>query len=290
METAWDILHKAFGDPTRIIKHKKQALRSLGRCPASEIKGTNNYKEVVSWLVQLESLLLDIITLGKNNSEFEDAAFSREFSNEILGLCPEMLRLDLAKCKGSKDVLLENYKLEISAYREVQQTLANRVTEPPKTHRQEGKQSQKSGLSATPAFKPPRTYNDCRVCQTLEKDGDTDNIYENHIHNYPTGCPRYVKMNIQQRIDICRKSKICMKCHDPSYFEGSIYTALQGQPVAYLLDPIRATMPQDRPGSLKARHTAALIAWIMSLNGIAPSDAELPEDYERLASMILPEV
>ena len=84
--------------------------------------------------------------------------------------------------------------------------------------------------------------------------------------------------------------RYCAKCHDPSYFEGSIYTALQGQPVAYLLDPIRATMPQDRPGSLKARHTAALIAWIMSLNGIAPSGAELPEDYERLASMILPEV
>jgi hypothetical protein len=47
-------------------------------------------------------------------------------------------------------------------------------------------------------------------------------------------------------------------------------------------------MPQDRPGILKPRHTAALIAWIMSLNGVTPSDVELPEDYERLSGMILP--
>ena len=82
--------------------------------------------------------------------------------------------------------------------------------------------------------------------------------------------------------------RYCTKCHDATYFAGALYTAVQGQPVAYLLDPIRATMPQDRPGTLKPRHTAALIAWIMSLNGITPSDVELPEDYGRLSSMILP--
>jgi len=82
--------------------------------------------------------------------------------------------------------------------------------------------------------------------------------------------------------------RYCAKCHDKTYFAGSLYTAVQGQPVAYLLDPIRATMPQDRPGILKPRHTAALIAWIMSLNGVTPSDVELPEDYERLSGMILP--
>ena len=82
--------------------------------------------------------------------------------------------------------------------------------------------------------------------------------------------------------------RYCAKCHDTTYFAGSLYTAVQGQPVAYLLDPIRATMPQDRPGILKPRHTAALIAWIMSLNGVTPSEVELPEDYERLSGMILP--
>ena len=82
--------------------------------------------------------------------------------------------------------------------------------------------------------------------------------------------------------------RYCSQCHDRSYFEGSLYRAVQGQQAKYLLDPIQSTMPQDRPGTLKPRHMAALLAWIMSLNGVASGDKSLPKNYDQLSNLILP--
>merc|ERR1711954_131958 len=67
------------------------------------------------------------------------------------------------------------------------------------------------------AYKPPRRDENCRICNTLETEGDTENLYDDHIHNFPTGCPRYIKMTMKQRIEICRKAKMCLSCHDPEY-------------------------------------------------------------------------
>lgn len=83
-------------------------------------------------------------------------------------------------------------------------------------------------------------------------------------------------------------NRYCVKCHDNSYFEGALYDAVRGQRVEYLLDPIRMTMPQDRPGSLKPRHNAALLAWIMSLNGVSPGIEALTDDLEALKQLTFP--
>ena len=68
------------------------------------------------------------------------------------------------------------------------------------------------------AFDPPRRDPDCRICQTLEQHGDTEKIYEDHVHSFPTGCPRYIAMSIEQRNDTAAKAKLCMNCHEPKYF------------------------------------------------------------------------
>ena len=67
------------------------------------------------------------------------------------------------------------------------------------------------------AFRPPRRHEDCRICQELEKDGDTRNIYDDHLHSYPSGCPRYIQMTMKERVQICKRAKICLSCHDPDY-------------------------------------------------------------------------
>merc|ERR1711888_177078 len=67
------------------------------------------------------------------------------------------------------------------------------------------------------AYKPPRRDENCRICNMLETEGDTDNLYDDHIHNFPTGCPRYINMTMKQRADIARKAKLCLNCHDPEY-------------------------------------------------------------------------
>ena len=65
-------------------------------------------------------------------------------------------------------------------------------------------------------FKPPRRHEDCRICNQLNKNGDTRMLYDNHSSNFPTGCPRFIVMSIEERVKVCKDAKICIKCHDPS--------------------------------------------------------------------------
>ena len=87
-----------------------------------------------------------------------------------------------------------------------------------KQHASDGKDCLETHLIA---YKPPRRDVDCRICQQLEGEGDTINIYDNHLHNYPTGCPRYITMSIENRNKIARKAKFCLRCHDPAYINTS---------------------------------------------------------------------
>jgi len=80
--------------------------------------------------------------------------------------------------------------------------------------------SNQSGKVTQPSlamFKPPRRHEECRVCNHLSKKGDTRFLYDNHSSNYPTGCPRYIGMSIEERRELCKEAKICIKCNDPSY-------------------------------------------------------------------------
>jgi hypothetical protein len=67
------------------------------------------------------------------------------------------------------------------------------------------------------AYKPPRRDESCRVCNSLDGNGDTHQLYENHVHSFPTGCPRYVSMTVSQRLQIAVDAKLCLLCHDPEY-------------------------------------------------------------------------
>lgn len=53
-----------------------------------------------------------------------------------------------------------------------------------------------------------------------------------------------------------------------------------------LYDYIRRAMPQDRPGTLPADETYAVIAWILNRNGIVPDDARM--DAATLPEVVMP--
>ena len=67
------------------------------------------------------------------------------------------------------------------------------------------------------AYNSPRNDLDCRICQILESNGDTDSLYENHYSNFATGCPRYIVMSMEDRARVARLAKICLNCHNPDY-------------------------------------------------------------------------
>ena len=79
---------------------------------------------------------------------------------------------------------------------------------------------QSTGTTNSPVLvfhNPPINDPNCRVCQFLEKSGDTTQLYDNHVSNYPTGCPRFIMMCIDERLALCKKIRYCWSCLNPAY-------------------------------------------------------------------------
>ena len=81
---------------------------------------------------------------------------------------------------------------------------------------------------------------------------------------------------------------ICGECHVDDEFVGEAYMgSWSNVPVAELFDLITVTMPEDNPGSLLDAEYAAVIAYVLSLNGLPPGEDELPAAYEALQEILI---
>ncbi len=79
----------------------------------------------------------------------------------------------------------------------------------------------------------------------------------------------------------------CAKCHHHSYFQGAFLLAWQSQPVSALYDLIEMKMPEDRPGALKPREYAALLAYVFELNELPPGETKLSHDHDDMANILI---
>jgi alcohol dehydrogenase (cytochrome c) len=79
---------------------------------------------------------------------------------------------------------------------------------------------------------------------------------------------------------------VCSTCHGRNEFTGPIFALTwMEDPVANLYEFASTNMPQDAPGSLPPEDYAAVVAYLLQLNGRAPGDRALPADAAALASM-----
>jgi mono/diheme cytochrome c family protein len=89
----------------------------------------------------------------------------------------------------------------------------------------------------------------------------------------------------------------CQDCHGSSLdngefggppLKGAYFRGHWGSAnVSVLYGFLSATMPPDRPGALSPQTYASLIAFILSNNGYAPGDKELPVDPDAQQKMTL---
>jgi mono/diheme cytochrome c family protein len=74
---------------------------------------------------------------------------------------------------------------------------------------------------------------------------------------------------------------VCVECHLMSEeFTGTFLQSWNGATLAALYDVISTTMPQNRPGALKPREYADVLAYILSLNGVPAGATELSAQAE----------
>ena len=245
VSTAWEILKKAYGNPIKIIKQRKDALLKLGEMPSAKLRGEKDLRAQISWLIDLTIFLKELIDLGKKNSKYKNLVFSEDFAAQIRQNFPFNLSRKLRKCEGEGQEHFENMLDRIEEFRETAQEdqqdidiTKPTVSQPSRSSGNERRLGPAASFqnsndetddeeyldvspsfnSALVAYKPPRRDEKCRVCQQLDKEGDTYDLYDNHLHNYPSGCPRYIQMNIKERNRMCYEAKICMRCHDPEYY------------------------------------------------------------------------
>ena len=68
-------------------------------------------------------------------------------------------------------------------------------------------------VTADVYFGQPQRYDECRVCVHLSATSTNHpNLFENHLSNYPTGCPKFMEATMENRKTLIRKIKICQQC------------------------------------------------------------------------------
>ena len=91
VSTAWEILKKAFGNPIKIIKQRKDALLKLGEMPPDKTRGEKDLRAQISWFIDLTTFLKELIELGKKNSKYNNLTFSEDFAAQIRQIFPTFL-------------------------------------------------------------------------------------------------------------------------------------------------------------------------------------------------------
>ena len=236
-------LMKAFGSTSKVLKVRKEALTSSGKIP----RVTD--RNIVEWFIKLETAINDIIELAQANEGDEDVEFAL-YSNQIVKtiacLFPHHQGKKILAASGRGEIRLKNIKNLVSEWREEAQLWRDSQDEvevkPSQSSGPRKNVSNYAGRSRLPGspkrrrsgngvtsssvslnnflpsfFNPPRTHNDCRICQQLEADGDTRQLYSAHISSWATGCPRFISMSNKMREEIARKASFCLECLHPDY-------------------------------------------------------------------------
>ncbi len=87
----------------------------------------------------------------------------------------------------------------------------------------------------------------------------------------------------QARIGADAYAGMCTGCHTPASHAGEAFaSAWRGRPVSELYGFIRAAMPKNEPGSLTPDEYAAIVAYILKLNGMPAGRQPLPADSAAL--------
>lgn len=80
--------------------------------------------------------------------------------------------------------------------------------------------------------------------------------------------------------------RVCSACHDTGEFSGGRFRLTWvGQTTGDLFDAISTLMPEGDPGSLSPAEYAAVVAYLLSVNGYPAGEAQLPANLSALREM-----
>ena len=79
---------------------------------------------------------------------------------------------------------------------------------------------------------------------------------------------------------------VCAACHDTGEFSGGRFRiSWVGRPVGELFETISTLMPEADPGSLSRAEYAAIVAYLLQVNGYPAGDVALPTNVRALGQL-----
>lgn len=80
--------------------------------------------------------------------------------------------------------------------------------------------------------------------------------------------------------------RVCSACHDTGEFSGGRFRLTWvGQSAGDLFDTIATLMPEGDPGSLTPAQYAAVVAYLLQVNGYPAGESDLPTSLSALRAM-----
>ncbi len=80
---------------------------------------------------------------------------------------------------------------------------------------------------------------------------------------------------------------VCAECHMDDQFIGTFIKSWAGASVGDLFEEVSTKMPEDRPGSLRPRQYAQVLAYIFQLNGLPAGEVAMSSSIEKLREIII---
>ena len=210
----FEILEHACGDTMKVVTNRVENLMKVGPWPQEGSKDC--YTKQVRWIVKVQTLLQEIIDLADTDEALADVIYNKEKLAQILRLFPTFMVDKLAKIQGYKQ---EKYNKIIVKLDEMKAISQNRelVYGPSQTSQTQQKsppitEHQLPIPTGHINFQQPKKLSSCRICQVLQSQGDTSGLFEKHVSDYATGCPKFASLGTDERMVIAREAKLCVNC------------------------------------------------------------------------------
>ena len=213
IDEAFKRLSEAFGNPSKIMDFNLKSLVDLGMMPPDKLpNGQPNFAKKIEWLLKMEVILAKIIELSGRSSKLAHEAFSSSTYRKLWARFPTNVIDKLVKVPGEDAERMQGILDKITKLREHSQVMDDEcgsTTVP-------GKKTEPAKVTVEVFFRSAQRFDDCRVCTHIEATtGAQPGLYENHLSNYATGCPKFIEASTEFRKNIANKIKLCRQCFHP---------------------------------------------------------------------------
>lgn len=198
----------------RLVSHRVENLMKVGPWPQDTVK--DSYSKQVKWIIKVQALLQEIIDLANTEQALADVIYNKEKLAQIIRLFPTFMVDKLVKIEGYKE---EKYLKIIDKLDEWKQVSQNRELiygSSPCVQSQQKSLNKSDPPPPVPTghvnFPHPKHLPSCRICLTLKSQGETVGLFQKHISDYATGCPKFASLGTNQRVVVSREAKFCINC------------------------------------------------------------------------------